>query len=85
MASGGCHADLAAIAVSLVVGACSDDGPTAPRLGPPAPRVQAVSAGELHTLILKTDGTLWATGDNFCGQLGEGTTTSRSTPVRIIP
>ena len=36
-----------------------------------------------HTLALKTDGTLWAWGQNAYGQLGDGTTTVRSTPVQV--
>ena len=43
-----------------------------------------VSAGSAHTMILKTDGTLWGTGGNGSGQLGDGTTTDRSTPVQIM-
>lgn len=39
----------------------------------------------LFSLLLKTDGTVWATGANFLGELGDGTTTSRITPVRIRP
>ncbi len=43
-----------------------------------------MSAGGYHTLILKTDGTLWATGANTNGQLGDGTTTNRLVPVQIM-
>ncbi|MCQ9634289.1 T9SS type A sorting domain-containing protein [Chryseobacterium sp. WG23] len=36
-----------------------------------------------HSVGLKTDGTLWAWGVNGDGQLGDGTTTARSVPVKI--
>ena len=34
--------------------------------------VSAISAGEYHSLFLKTDGSLWAMGENSFGQLGDG-------------
>jgi alpha-tubulin suppressor-like RCC1 family protein len=37
----------------------------------------AAAAGTLHTLILRTDGRVFATGFNGSGQLGDGTTTYR--------
>jgi alpha-tubulin suppressor-like RCC1 family protein len=40
-----------------------------------------VSAGEQHTVAIKTDGTLWTWGGNDSGQLGDNTVTNRSTPV----
>ncbi len=36
------------------------------------------------TVIVKSDGTLWATGTNDDGQLGDGTTTNRFTPVQVM-
>ncbi len=45
---------------------------------------RAVSAGDLHTLALKTDGTLWAWGDNTSGQLGDGTTAQRTVPKQVV-
>jgi alpha-tubulin suppressor-like RCC1 family protein len=42
-----------------------------------------VAQGELHTLALRTDGTLWAWGYNQNGQLGDGTTADKTTPVQV--
>lgn len=36
-----------------------------------------------HSLALKADGTVWAWGTNRSGQLGDGTTTTRRTPVQV--
>ncbi len=36
-----------------------------------------------HTLALKTDGTLWAWGDNGQGHLGDGTIVSKSSPIQV--
>ena len=36
------------------------------------PDVIAISAGDVHSMILKKDGSVWATGDNSDGQLGGG-------------
>ncbi len=46
--------------------------------------VQVIAAGGRHSLILKTDGTLWACGENDSGQLGDGTNTNRTTPVKVM-
>lgn len=45
--------------------------------------IKAIMAGEIHSLFLKSDGTVWACGDNGDGQLGDGTTTSKSTAFQI--
>jgi alpha-tubulin suppressor-like RCC1 family protein len=39
-----------------------------------------VSCGRTHTAAIKTDGTLWTCGYNIAGQLGDETTTARSSP-----
>ena len=40
-----------------------------------------VACGSQTTAAIKLDGTLWTWGQNSYGQLGDNTTTSRSTPV----
>ena len=42
-----------------------------------------MTAGDSHTLAVRSDGTLWAWGHNDTGQLGDGTTTDRWEPVRV--
>ena len=39
--------------------------------------------GALHTLAIKTDGTLWAWGKNSSGQLGDSTTVDKSSPIQV--
>jgi alpha-tubulin suppressor-like RCC1 family protein len=36
-----------------------------------------------HSLALKRDGTLWSWGNNWAGQLGDGTTNHSRVPVRV--
>ncbi len=43
-----------------------------------------VAAGLNHSLALKQDSTVWSWGANAYGQLGDGTATTRLTPVQII-
>jgi alpha-tubulin suppressor-like RCC1 family protein len=45
--------------------------------------ITAISAGNLHTVALKNDGTFWAWGNNDYGQLGDGTNTDRNIPVQV--
>src|SRR3990167_3222804 len=42
-----------------------------------------VSAGTNHRLALKSDGTVWAWGGNTYGQLGDGTTSDKTTPTQV--
>lgn len=37
-----------------------------------------------HSLALSADGEVWAWGYNGSGQLGDGTTTTRATPARVV-
>ena len=43
----------------------------------------SASAGSCHTVAIKSDGTLWAWGDNSNGQVGDGTKNNASIPVQI--
>jgi alpha-tubulin suppressor-like RCC1 family protein len=45
--------------------------------------VTAVAAGTLHSLALRSDGTVWAWGFNNFGQLGTGNTTDSHAPVQV--
>jgi alpha-tubulin suppressor-like RCC1 family protein len=49
----------------------------------PTHDIAEISAGGEHTLMLKTNGTVWAWGSNWSGQLGDGTTINRITPVQV--
>ena len=66
------------------------DGTTTQRLTPvlvAAPAgvsFAAVSAGNSHTCGVTPAGAAYCWGDNFYGQLGDGTTTDQLTPVRVV-
>jgi alpha-tubulin suppressor-like RCC1 family protein len=46
--------------------------------------VTAIAAGGEHSLALRGDGTVWSWGENWGGQLGDGTFEDRLDPARIM-
>ncbi|MBK8015177.1 MAG: hypothetical protein IPK13_28035 [Deltaproteobacteria bacterium] len=46
-------------------------------------QVLRARSGVWHTCAIKTDGTVWCWGYNYFGQLGDGTTTTRKSPVQV--
>lgn len=44
----------------------------------------AVAAGDRHSLFLKSDGTVWACGDNQRGQVGNNSSADQWTPVQVM-
>ena len=54
---------------------------------PPAPGpvgIAAIAASDLHTFLVASDGTVWAYGANAYGEIGDGTTLDRFTPVKVL-
>ena len=47
-------------------------------------KFQTISLGSGHSAAIKTDGSLWTWGANNNGQFGDGTTTDKHTPVKIM-
>jgi hypothetical protein len=47
------------------------------------PALVAIASGRDHAYGLDASGRIWAWGDNGDGQVGDGTTTDRRTPVRL--
>ena len=80
------------LGISLSAGSAVDQaGNPAPAAGPSAtftvddslPLQPQLSAGGSHTAVIKSNGTLWTWGGNGNGQLGDGTTTTRVSPVLV--
>ena len=47
-----------------------------------SPLLSRVAASQNHSLAVKSDGTVWAWGENNYGELGDGTTVGRTSPVQ---
>ena len=46
--------------------------------------VISISAGYIHSLYAKADGSLWSMGLNDRGQLGDGTVIDRNSPIKVL-
>jgi len=44
---------------------------------------KSIANGVYHIVAIKTDGTLWAWGSNYYGELGDGTNIGKNVPTRI--
>lgn len=54
-----------------------------PRRIPGLSDIVSIAGGKDYTIVVDAEGNLWSWGDNTYGQLGDGTTESRETPVQI--
>lgn len=46
--------------------------------------VQKASSGYMHHAIIKTDGSLWMWGRQYCGEFGNGSTQGSADPIKIM-
>jgi len=68
----------------LGTGAADNPAPaTSPAAVHGLSQVTQVAAGSVHSLALRSDGTVWAWGENRDGVLGDGTTADRFVPVQV--
>lgn len=46
--------------------------------------VASVSAGYMHNAIIKTDGSLWMWGRQYCGEFGNNSTAGSASPIKVM-
>src|SRR5688572_4030143 len=74
-------AAIALLGATLIAG-CSDSTDPDNDTPPIEDNVLAISAGGAHSCALRVDGAAFCWGRNVEGQLGDGTNTNRTEPVR---
>lgn len=68
------------LSMTAVLAACSKSGGNNNGNTPPQEaKIPKVVNGSGNTFLLKSDGSLWATGNNIYGELGDGTSTRKLT------
>ena len=55
-----------------------------PTMVPGLTGVVAIAGGHFHSIVARSDGTVWAWGHNHIGQVGNGTVTPIDTPVQVL-
>ena len=50
---------------------------------PAGAAAQTLAGGYQHSVILKSDGTVWVAGENSDDRLGDNPTTDRRTPITV--
>lgn len=68
----------------LGIGSLTPNQSTTPVMVPGLDRVIAIASGLYQFYALRDDGTTWAWGSNSSGELGDGTTISRTSPQRVL-
>jgi len=67
----------------FLIGGCGGFDHVSNEVDTTPPTVTSIAAGYGHTVSLKSDGTIWAGGNNNSGQLGDNTIFQRNTPVQV--
>ncbi len=67
----------------LGLGTVSATPTLAPTPVPGLTDVTQLAAGESHSLVLKSDGTVWAWGSSDFGQLGDNTLVAKASPTQV--
>jgi alpha-tubulin suppressor-like RCC1 family protein len=67
----------------LGIGNTTNQGYPVANTGVGSYAVVSVAGGQAHSVVLMSDGTVYAWGLNNYGQLGDGTTTASSSPVTV--